>query len=255
MATEFSGKNGGIIIAVTDGIEECNRKPVETIEALQSADLRYLELNVLGFALKDATTRAMMAQLAKAGGGRYFDAADGQALTQALKEAMAAKYTARDATNRVVAQGTIDGADVTIPAGYYNVAIAAAGSPIQVRDVRVESEHVTTVRVNKVGREVDVVSSQPVALAEMRKARNACGITAIEGDDARRTARVQAKLNQLGFDAGPADNQLGPKTLRAIAAFAEKYGLSLVPKIDLRLEQHLDCVIAVGGTYLAAAQP
>jgi Mg-chelatase subunit ChlD len=253
VAEDFAGKNGGIIIAVTDGIEECDPDPIATIDELKGGKLQYLELNVVGFALQDPEAREMMETIAKVGGGRYFDAADTDALAQALKEAMAAKYTVRDAANRAVASGTIDGGDITVPAGFYRVDIAAADAPIQTRDVRIDHDHVTTVRVNKVGSEVDVAVDVPYSLEKMRQARRECGAAAADRDPAERTRRVQEKLNQLGFEVGRADNQVGPQTRRGIRAFQERFGLPVSPEVSLLLEQHLDCVISIGEVFLATA--
>lgn len=254
VVADFPQNKGGIIIVVTDGKEECNHDPAARITALKAGKMKHLdlELDVVGFALKDPKTRAMMETIAAVGGGQYFDAADGEALARALKEAMAAKYTVRDVTDQVVASGTIDGGDVSVPTGSYRVAIASAGSPIQVRDVSIEDDHLTTMQVNKVGSEVDVVASTPKLLVAVREARRSCGAQAARLDEGQRAARIQVKLNRLGFDVGPADNRPGAKTRRGIAAFANKYELPVDLSVDLLLEQHLDCVIAIGDTYLPA---
>ena len=251
VAETFAREKGGIIVAVTDGIEECDPDPTATIDALKRGNLEYLELNVVGFALRDPKAREMMETIAEIGGGRYFDAADSDALARALKEAMAARYEVRDAADRVVASGTIDGTSVTVPAGFYRVDIAAAGAPIRTRDVRVDHDHVTTVRVNKVGSEVDVAIEAPRSLAETRQARRDCGSAAAQRDPGERTRRIQEKLNQLGFDVGAADNQAGPRTRRAIQAFQEHHDLPIKTEINLLLEQHLDCVIEIGEVFLA----
>jgi peptidoglycan hydrolase-like protein with peptidoglycan-binding domain len=38
---------------------------------------------------------------------------------------------------------------------------------------------------------------------------------------------LQEKLNELGFDAGPADGIFGPRTERAVMAFQTDKGLSI----------------------------
>jgi hypothetical protein len=251
VAENFPGQNGGIIIAVTDGIEECDPDPMATIDALKRGKLKFLELNVVGFVLKDPEARKMMETIAEIGGGRYFDAANSDALAQALKEAMAARYKVRDAADRVVASGTIDGGEVKVPAGFYRVDIAAAGAPIRTRDVRIDQDHLTTVRVNKVGNEVDVAVEGPRSLADERQARRDCGAAAAGRDPSERTRRVQEKLNQLGFDVGAPDNKAGPKTRHGIQAFEEHFQIPVSTEVNLLLEQHLDCVLAVGETFLA----
>jgi Mg-chelatase subunit ChlD len=255
VAQNFAGKNGGIIIAVTDGIEECDPDPVATIDALKHGQMQYLELDVVGFALKDPDARKMMETIAEVGGGRYFDATDAESLAQALKEAMAAKYTVHDAAGRMVTSGTIDGGAATMPAGFYRVDIAAADGPIRTRDVRISQDHETVVRVNKVGSEVDVSVEEPRSLARMRQARRDCGAAAAARDSAERARRVQDKLNQLGFDVGTADNHAGPRTRQGIGAFQQRFGLPVSGEVTLVLEQHLDCVIAIGQVFLPEGGP
>ena len=64
---------------------------------------------------------------------------------------------------------------------------------------------------------------------------------------------MQEKLNQLGFEVGYADNQLGPKTRQGIRAFHERFGLPASTEVNMLLEQHLDCVIAIGEVFVAKA--
>jgi localization factor PodJL len=51
--------------------------------------------------------------------------------------------------------------------------------------------------------------------------------------------QAQAQLIRLGFDPGPADGKLGPKTRQAVEAFQATAGLTVTGKIDAALVEAL----------------
>lgn len=245
VANNFRGENGGIIVAITDGIEECDSQPLSTMQNLMSKGLIKIQLNVIGFALADESAKGMMERIARIGGGDFYDAADGEAVAAALKSAMSATFEASDATGRVVARGKIDGDPVQLPAGFFQVDVTAADGPIRTREVRIDKDLMTTLRVNKVGSEIDVSVGKP----HLFDTRTACGTEAMKRNESERTRRIQEKLNELGIEAGHADGIAGARTRRAISEFQRRYELPRSTQLTLRLEQHLDCVLAVGDTF------
>ena len=246
---QFGGRKGGIIIAITDGIEECDDEPVVTVERLAAASVD-LELNLIGFDLRQEATREMMRRLAEAGRGRYYDAGDGAEVAAALRSAMAAPFLVRDAAGAEVARGTIGGGSVEVSPGSYEVAIQAADGPIRTRDVRIAADLTTTVSVNKVGSEVAIEVGEPRKFDPLA----ACGEPATRRGDDERVRRIQIRLTELGFAPGPADNMMGGNTGDAIAAFLAVHGLELSPVPSLLVEQHLDCVAEAGAAFAAAAE-
>lgn len=74
------------VILITDGEETCEGDPVGAAQQLQAAGID-ISTHVVGFDLDDAQ-RAEMLAIAKAGGGSYFDAADGAALQRAIDRAV-----------------------------------------------------------------------------------------------------------------------------------------------------------------------
>ena len=51
--------------------------------------------------------------------------------------------------------------------------------------------------------------------------------------------KAQILLHQLGFDAGPADGQVGPRTREAVKAFQKQIGISETGEITPELISHL----------------
>ncbi|MDA1132809.1 MAG: trypsin-like peptidase domain-containing protein [Proteobacteria bacterium] len=79
------------------------------------------------------------------------------------------------------------------------------------------------------------------------------------GGAAPEVARIQAALAQLGYDPGPADGVIGPRTRAAIAAFQADYGLEVTSEINDQLNLALVVAHAAesrrsrGGGFAAAA--
>ena len=244
----FKSKTGGIIVAVTDGIEECDPTPLVTVEQLKSQGLDKIELNVLGFDLRDRATKDMMEKIAAIGGGRYYEAGDGAALASALKEAISASYDVIDSGGRTVASGKIDGPSQDLPPGYYTVVIRAASAARRTHGVRIERDLTTVLSVNKVGQEMDIRVGAPVRIVPSET----CGLNAIKRPSGKpRITRIQAGLTALGYAVGGADGIAGGKTRNAVADFAERYGVDLSIDSPLLLEQHIDCVRTTGLLFKA----
>jgi len=242
----FSGQNGGIVIVITDGIEECDRQPLVTIEELKSAGLETIELNVIGFDLRNQASKEMMTRIAAIGGGRFYDADDAQTLKAALREAISASYTVRDATGREVAVGKVDGAALSIPSGFFTVELGAPEGPSRIDEVEIAPDHLTVLQVKKVGDQIDVSVDPPLKSDPRRD----CGEGArVHQQGKALIKRIQEKLNALGFPAGTADGAAGSRTQAAAESFRLAHGLAESTEIDMLLEQHLDCVASIGETY------
>lgn len=58
-------------------------------------------------------------------------------------------------------------------------------------------------------------------------------------DDIDQVAKIQRALKELGYDPGPVDNVVGPKTLSAILAYQRRHGLELDGKASPELLRHI----------------
>ncbi len=140
-----AGPGPKLIVLVTDGEESCKGDPAAAIVSLrqQGFDVR---LNVVGFTVTDKKLKDQMASWAKAGGGQFFAAADQKALSGALNQAIRVPYRVLDDQGQVVAQGTVDGDPIRLPAGVYRVEVMT--NPVKILEgVTVTSGKDRVVRV------------------------------------------------------------------------------------------------------------
>jgi hypothetical protein len=129
------------VVLLTDGEETCGGDPRAEIAALAATDVE-VRVNIVGFAVEDASLKAEFAEWARIGRGRYIDAAGAADLDAALGEAAALAFTVRDAAGAVAASGTVGGGNVALPAGSYRVEIATV--PPRVFEGVVVREGLTT---------------------------------------------------------------------------------------------------------------
>lgn len=84
-----------------------------------------MRVNIVGFAVAEPAIRRQFEAWAKAGRGRYFDAAKSADLEAALGEAVRTEFQAYDPAGALVAQGTVGGDPVELRPGRYRVTIGA----------------------------------------------------------------------------------------------------------------------------------
>jgi len=149
-----------LVILVTDGKEECKGNPADAVAELQSKGLK-IRLNIVGFALADAATKRDMERVAQLTGGKFFDAANARALTQAIEQSLAVPYDVLDAAGTKVGGGLTGQGTVNLPEGVYAVVVQAAGKPIRIPHVRVAPNGFTKVVLKKEGEEVGIQVQGP----------------------------------------------------------------------------------------------
>ncbi len=154
VARDMSQPGEKMVVLVTDGKEECGGDPTAVVKQLVASGVK-LKLNIVGFALADASLKAELGRLADLTKGQFVDAKDSGALRSGIEQSFAVPYDVLDASGAVVAQGTTGQAPIRVPEGVYTVRVNAE-KPIDVEQVRVSADQPTVIELKKEGREIAV---------------------------------------------------------------------------------------------------
>ena len=111
-----------IIILITDGEETCDGDPAKVINELTEKGID-IRLNIVGFAINDDELKAEFNQWSKQGNGKYFDSNDPSSLSQAIDEALQTPYAVYSLTGELLAEGTVNGEPLQLPAGFYEIKV------------------------------------------------------------------------------------------------------------------------------------
>lgn len=120
--SDLAGATTAAVILVTDGEETCDGDPAAAIESLRDQGID-VSVNIVGFAIDDATLEAQFADWAALGGGRYFSAQDESGLSEAVENALQIPYAVFDSSGNLVAEGLVGGEPVELERGMYRVAV------------------------------------------------------------------------------------------------------------------------------------
>ncbi|NNJ09953.1 VWA domain-containing protein [Chloroflexales bacterium ZM16-3] len=115
-----------LVVLLSDGEESCDGDPVAEATRLH-ADNPQVRVSVVGFDIAPEL-QARMAEIAEAGGGSYFGAADVNQLGDALKQALTLRYRVLDAQGGQAGSASL-GESLNLPVGTYHVLIG--GDPPQ----------------------------------------------------------------------------------------------------------------------------
>lgn len=146
VARDLAGVTGPrIVVLVTDGEESCKGDPEKEVTALAAQHLD-LHINVVGFALGEASIKERIAEWARLGNGTSFDAQNEADLAAGIGRALAAPFRVYDTSGVVVASGVVDGEPVPLEPGTYRVEVLS--DPVTMfPDVVVEPGREVVVRV------------------------------------------------------------------------------------------------------------
>ncbi|MEM9016449.1 MAG: VWA domain-containing protein [Verrucomicrobiota bacterium] len=133
-----------IVILLTDGEETCGGDPAREIETLRSSgtDVR---VNIVGYAIDDPVLQDNFEAWAALGGGEYFEAADAEQLSVALKSALEIPYEVRQ-DGKVITTGTTGYRRISLMPGDYQVVTNRDGNEVE-ETVTINSEKLTTVEL------------------------------------------------------------------------------------------------------------
>jgi Mg-chelatase subunit ChlD len=117
-----------VVVLLTDGEETCGGDPAAEIAKLRQGGVR-VRVSIVGFAIDNKALAGTFGRWADAGGGTYFDAKDGSALTTAMQAALRPVYELVAADGRVVAEGIVGGDPVSVMPGSYTLRRKGHPSP------------------------------------------------------------------------------------------------------------------------------
>ena len=111
-----------VVVLLTDGKETCDGDPEKVINKLidQGIDLR---LNIVGFAIDNESLKNEFDQWSVQGNGKYFDSNDTASLKTAIEQAIQTPFQVFDSSGDLVAEGTVNGEPLELPAGFYDIQV------------------------------------------------------------------------------------------------------------------------------------
>jgi hypothetical protein len=129
---DFQGLPRGTVILVSDGIESCDGRLEDIVQAVRRHGLD-LTVHIVGFDIREHGARAELERLANALGGRYFDATSAGQLTESLERTLRLEYEVLDAKGAVVARGLAGGDAVTLDSGEHTLRVLLEPTPVEAR--------------------------------------------------------------------------------------------------------------------------
>jgi Ca-activated chloride channel homolog len=147
VSDDLKGAQGDVlVILLSDGEESCDGDPVKTAAQLR-ADNPHIRIDVIGFNIGPDEARARLSEIAQAGGGRYFDAANATQLVATLQQAVTMTYRVVNTENVEVYSGDL-GSTAALPPGRYAVQINAT-TPLTIGEIEVGDGKTTVVEVHE----------------------------------------------------------------------------------------------------------
>jgi hypothetical protein len=129
---DFEKIPNGSIILVTDGIESCKGDIKSIAPAIKTAGLE-LEVNIVGFDIKEAGARQELESIAASTGGRYIDAKDADELLLALQATLKLEYVVLDGAGKEAGRGVVGGEAIKLNPGAYTVRVMVTPQPLETK--------------------------------------------------------------------------------------------------------------------------
>jgi len=127
---DFEKIPNGSIILVTDGIESCKGDIKSIAPAIKKSGLE-LEVNIVGFDIKEAAARQELESIAKSTDGRYIDARNAGELLSALEQTLKLEYVVLDSAGTEAGRGVVGGDEIKLKEGAYTLRVLLAPQPVE----------------------------------------------------------------------------------------------------------------------------
>ncbi len=92
-----------------------------------------LQVNIVGFDIKEAAAREELESIAKSTQGRYIDARNSGELLSALEQTLKLEFVVLDSAGTEVGRGVVGGEAIKVKDGTYTVRVLLAPQPVEIK--------------------------------------------------------------------------------------------------------------------------
>lgn len=128
---DFRDIGSGTIVLVSDGVESCDGDIDSIAPALKAVGLD-LQVNIVGFDIKEVEARKQLEAIAASTGGIYLDAKDSEQLLDSLEQTLRIEFVLLDDQGGVKARGVVGGEPVQVLEGTYTLKLLQP-EPLEIR--------------------------------------------------------------------------------------------------------------------------
>jgi hypothetical protein len=129
---DFKDLKGGTVVLISDGVESCDGDINSIASALQEAGLD-LQVNIVGFDIKEVEARKQLEAIASSTGGIYLDAKDSEQLLDSLEQTLRVEFIVLDEQEKIVVRGVVGGEPVQVLEGEYILRLLIQPDPLEIR--------------------------------------------------------------------------------------------------------------------------
>jgi Mg-chelatase subunit ChlD len=144
---DFKDLKGGTIVLISDGVESCDGDITSIAPALKEAGLD-LQVNIVGFDIKEIEARKQLEAIATSTGGIYLDAKDSEQLLDSLEQTLRIEFIVLDDQGVVKARGLVGGEPVQALEGEYTLKLLLQPEQLEIR-ISVKAEAIARLIVQK----------------------------------------------------------------------------------------------------------
>lgn len=136
----------GTIVLVTDGVESCEGDIESIAPAITDAGLE-LQVNIVGFDIKELEAQKQLEAIAASTGGTYLDARDSEQLLDSLKQTLQIEFVLLDDLGEEKARGVVGGEPVQVMEGTYALKLIMKPRPLEIQiNVKPDAKEILTLK-------------------------------------------------------------------------------------------------------------
>ncbi len=139
---DFEKIANGSVILITDGIESCGGDVNSIAPAIKKSGLE-INVNIVGFDIKEKEARAELETIAGSTGGTYLDAQNAGELLSAVEQTLRVEFQVLDDKGQLTSKGVVGGEAVKLKEGSYTLRILLTPQPFEMKVTIKTGEAVT----------------------------------------------------------------------------------------------------------------